>query len=67
MPIENLKLTHDKKYLISSGHDDKLQFWDVAHLFQEEEEKIVGQQIQMKRESPKRKTKNVKRHKEKRP
>lgn len=38
MPIENLKLTHDKKYLISSGHDDKLQFWDVAHLFQEEQE-----------------------------
>lgn len=38
MPIENLKLSHDKKYLVSSGHDDKLQFWDVAHLFQEEEE-----------------------------
>ncbi|CAO3625149.1 unnamed protein product [Mucor fragilis] len=38
MPIENLVLSHDKKYLVSSGHDDKLQFWDVAHLFQEEEE-----------------------------
>lgn len=37
MPIENLRLSHDKKYLVSSGHDDKLQFWDVAHLFQEEE------------------------------
>ncbi|CEI92900.1 hypothetical protein RMCBS344292_07147 [Rhizopus microsporus] len=36
MPIENLKLSHDKKYLVSSGHDDKLQFWDVAHLFQED-------------------------------
>ncbi|CAO3702881.1 unnamed protein product [Rhizopus stolonifer] len=41
MPIENLKLTHDKKYLLSSGHDDKLQFWDVAHLFQEEGEKAA--------------------------
>ncbi|KAG1171189.1 hypothetical protein G6F70_006834 [Rhizopus microsporus] len=38
MPIENLKLSHDKKYLVSSGHDDKLQFWDVAHLFQEDPE-----------------------------
>ena len=38
MPIENLRLSHDKKYLVSSGHDDKLQFWDVAHLFAEEEE-----------------------------
>lgn len=37
MPIENLRLSHDKKYLVSSGHDDKLQFWDVAHLFQEEQ------------------------------
>lgn len=38
MPIENLRLSHDKKYLVSSGHDDTLQFWDVAHLFAEEEE-----------------------------
>jgi hypothetical protein len=38
MPIENLRLSHDKKYLVSSGHDDKLQFWDVAHLFAEENE-----------------------------
>lgn len=38
MPIENLRLSHDKKYLVSSGHDDKLQFWDVAHLFMEEAE-----------------------------
>ncbi|KAI8885397.1 WD40 repeat-like protein [Backusella circina FSU 941] len=33
MPIENLRLSHDKKYLVSSGHDDQLQFWDVGHLF----------------------------------
>lgn len=44
MPIENLKLSHDKKYLVSSGHDDKLQFWDVAHLFQEEEEAAAAAQ-----------------------
>lgn len=44
MPIENLKLSHDKKYLISSGHDDKLQFWDVAHLFAEESGEAVEEQ-----------------------
>ncbi|KAI8975384.1 WD40-repeat-containing domain protein [Mycotypha africana] len=42
MPIENLKLSHDKQYLISSGHDDQLQFWNVAHLFQDEEEQLAA-------------------------
>jgi hypothetical protein len=36
MPIEQIKLSHDKKYLVSSGHDSSLRFWDVAHLFDEE-------------------------------
>ncbi|OAD70811.1 hypothetical protein PHYBLDRAFT_4670, partial [Phycomyces blakesleeanus NRRL 1555(-)] len=29
MPIEHIELTHDKKYLISCGHDESLRFWDV--------------------------------------
>jgi phosphopantothenoylcysteine synthetase/decarboxylase len=46
MPIENLRLSHDKKYLVSSGHDDKLQFWDVAHLFAEEAEAVDEEQVE---------------------
>lgn len=37
MPVEHLGLTHDKKYLLSSGHDTSIRFWDVGHLFSEEE------------------------------
>lgn len=51
MPIENLRLSHDKKYLVSSGHDDTLQFWDVAHLFAEEgegEEKETAHEEEVK-------------------
>lgn len=46
MPIENLRLSHDKKYLVSSGHDDKLQFWDVAHLFEEENEAVDEDKVE---------------------
>ncbi|KAF7725556.1 WD domain repeat-containing protein 55 [Apophysomyces ossiformis] len=35
MPIEHIRLTHDKKYMLSSGHDETLRFWDVGHLFAE--------------------------------
>ncbi|KAI8140985.1 WD40-repeat-containing domain protein [Fennellomyces sp. T-0311] len=38
MPIEHIRLCHDKKYLLSSGHDSALRFWDVAYLFEEDEE-----------------------------
>ncbi|KAI8090518.1 WD40-repeat-containing domain protein [Thamnidium elegans] len=48
MPIENLRLSHDKKYLVSSGHDDKLQFWDVAHLFAEESEAVDEEETEEK-------------------
>ncbi|KAI7892616.1 WD40-repeat-containing domain protein [Mucor mucedo] len=48
MPIENLRLSHDKKYLVSSGHDDKLQFWDVAHLFDEEAEFVDEDKLEEK-------------------
>ncbi|KAL1930324.1 hypothetical protein VTP01DRAFT_10486 [Rhizomucor pusillus] len=35
MPIENIQLTHDNKYMLSSGHDESLRFWDVGFLFEE--------------------------------
>ncbi|KAI9024287.1 WD40-repeat-containing domain protein [Phycomyces nitens] len=38
MPIEHIELTHDKKYLISCGHDESLRFWNVGYLFDEDEE-----------------------------
>ncbi|CAO3583019.1 unnamed protein product [Absidia cylindrospora] len=38
MPVEHLKLAHDKKYLVSSGHDNSLQFWNVGHLFDEQQD-----------------------------
>ncbi|ORZ13062.1 WD40-repeat-containing domain protein [Absidia repens] len=38
MPVEHLKLAHDKKYLVSSGHDSSLQFWNVGHLFDEQQD-----------------------------
>lgn len=38
MPIEHIRLAHDKKYLVSSGHDNALRFWDVAYLYEEEKE-----------------------------
>ncbi|KAI9309046.1 WD40-repeat-containing domain protein [Cunninghamella echinulata] len=39
MPIEQIKLAHDKQYILSTGHDQSLRFWNVAHLFEENEEK----------------------------
>lgn len=38
MPIEHIRLAHDKKYIVSSGHDNALRFWDVAYLYEEEKE-----------------------------
>ncbi|CAO3647458.1 unnamed protein product [Cunninghamella blakesleeana] len=35
MPIEQIKLAHDKQYILSTGHDQSLRFWNIAHLFEE--------------------------------
>ncbi|KAI8073866.1 WD40-repeat-containing domain protein [Gongronella butleri] len=38
MPIEHIRLAHDKRFIVSSGHDQSMRFWNVEHLFQEDEE-----------------------------
>ncbi|ORZ01015.1 WD40-repeat-containing domain protein [Syncephalastrum racemosum] len=50
MPVEHLGLTHDKKYLLSSGHDTSIRFWDVGHLFSEEDEVAEGETEKEKEE-----------------
>lgn len=31
-PVENLSLSHDKKYLASCSHDQKVKFWNLSCL-----------------------------------
>ncbi|KAG0168922.1 WD domain repeat-containing protein 55 [Apophysomyces sp. BC1034] len=38
-PIERVRLAHDQRYLGSCGHDMRIQFWDVAFLFDDENSK----------------------------
>ncbi|ORX52438.1 WD40 repeat-like protein [Hesseltinella vesiculosa] len=52
MPIEQIKLAHDKRYIVSSGHDESLRFWNVEHLYQEEEEKDEDAEQDASNDSP---------------
>ncbi|GAB5589427.1 WD repeat-containing protein jip5 [Umbelopsis nana] len=35
-PIERIRLADNKKYMGSCAHDNSVHFWDVAHLFEED-------------------------------
>jgi len=35
-PIERIRLADNKKYMGSCAHDNSIHFWDVAHLFEED-------------------------------
>ncbi|KAF1791537.1 WD40-repeat-containing domain [Phytophthora cactorum] len=37
-PVENLKFSHDKKIIGSVSHTNKVHFWDVGYLFEEDGE-----------------------------
>ncbi|KAJ8523760.1 hypothetical protein ON010_g17358 [Phytophthora cinnamomi] len=36
-PVENLKFSHDKKIIGSVSHTNKVHFWDVGYLFDEDD------------------------------
>ncbi|CAM0136757.1 WD repeat-containing protein jip5 [Umbelopsis sp. WA50703] len=36
-PIERIRLADNKKYMGSCAHDNCIHFWDVAHLFEEDD------------------------------
>ncbi|KAJ2960557.1 hypothetical protein NQZ79_g4139 [Umbelopsis isabellina] len=36
-PIERIRLADNKKYVGSCAHDNGIHFWDVAHLFEEDD------------------------------
>ena len=55
MPIEHIRLAHDKKYIVSSGHDNALRFWDVAYLYEEEQEEEEQEEKQEEKQ-PKQET-----------
>jgi hypothetical protein len=37
-PIERIRLADNKKYMGSCAHDNSIHFWDVAHLFEEQDD-----------------------------
>ncbi|TDH65833.1 hypothetical protein CCR75_002055 [Bremia lactucae] len=37
-PVENLKFTYDRKIIGSVSHTNKVHFWDVAYLFEDDDE-----------------------------
>ncbi|CEG35343.1 transducin family protein wd-40 repeat family protein [Plasmopara halstedii] len=43
LPVENLKFSHDRKMIGSVSHTNKVHFWDVGFLFEDEEEDDAGE------------------------
>ena len=41
-PVERLRWSRDRRIIGSSGHDETLRFWDVAYLFEEDDEVEEG-------------------------
>lgn len=37
-PVERMRLSHDKKYLASSSHDNSIKFWNVTYLYDDDED-----------------------------
>jgi WD repeat-containing protein 55 len=37
-PVETLKLSHDKKIIGSVSHTNKVHFWDVGYLFEDDDD-----------------------------
>ena len=37
-PVENLNFSHDKKIIGSVSHTNKVHFWDVGYLFEEDDD-----------------------------
>lgn len=35
-PVERMRLSHDKKYLASSSHDNSIKFWNINYLYDDD-------------------------------
>lgn len=38
LPVENLAISYDKKWIMSASHDCVVRFWDVENVFEDEAE-----------------------------
>lgn len=37
-PVEALRLSHDRKFVASASHDNKIKLWNIAYLFEDDQE-----------------------------
>lgn len=44
-PVERMRLSHCKKYLASSSHDDSIKFWNINYLYDEDGENEEGEGV----------------------
>ncbi|MES1914725.1 MAG: hypothetical protein MHM6MM_006771 [Cercozoa sp. M6MM] len=50
LPVEHLCLSHDRRTLASSSHDNTVKFWDVHEFFEEDDEEEEEEQQQQEQD-----------------
>jgi hypothetical protein len=51
-PVESLKFSHDKKIIGSVSHTNKVHFWDVGYLFEEDDGDDEGLEDENEEKAP---------------